>query len=98
MYHSIEKAAPGAGTPGSGTEQKINLSVSPSGRNVKYRYVGMGADAGTVVEPEDAMEYALERCGLEIVNYHAPDHLEFSDMFLDWFYQIWEREECSDAI
>lgn len=35
MYHSIEKAAPGAGTPGSGTEQKINLSVSPSGRNVK---------------------------------------------------------------
>lgn len=35
MYQSIEKAAPGAGTPGSGTEQKINLSVSPSGRNVK---------------------------------------------------------------
>ena len=35
MYHGIEKAAPGAGTPGSGTEQKINLSVSPSGRNVK---------------------------------------------------------------
>lgn len=35
MYHSIEKAAPGAGTPGSGTEQKINLSVSPSGENVK---------------------------------------------------------------
>lgn len=37
MYESIEKAAPGAGTPGSGTEQKINLSVSPSGGNVKYR-------------------------------------------------------------
>ena len=35
MYESIEKAAPGAGTPGSGTEQKINLSVSPSGENVK---------------------------------------------------------------
>lgn len=35
MTQSIEKAAPGAGTPGSGTEQKINLSVSPSGRNVK---------------------------------------------------------------
>lgn len=35
MYHSIEKAAPGAGTSGSGTEQKINLSVSPSGENVK---------------------------------------------------------------
>ena len=35
MYHSIEKAAPGAGTPGSGTEQKINLSVSPMRENVK---------------------------------------------------------------
>lgn len=35
MYHSIEKAAPGAGTPGSGTEQKTNLIVFPSGRNVK---------------------------------------------------------------
>ena len=35
MYHGIEKAAPGAGTPGSGTEKKIKLSVSPSGENVK---------------------------------------------------------------
>lgn len=35
MNLHTEKAAPGAGTPGSGTEQKINLSVSPSGRNVK---------------------------------------------------------------
>lgn len=35
MQQDIEKAAPGAGTPGSGTEQKINLSVSPSGGNVK---------------------------------------------------------------
>lgn len=37
MQQDIEKAAPGAGTPGSGTKQKINLSVSPSGGNVKYR-------------------------------------------------------------
>lgn len=35
MYHSIEKAAPGATNTESGTEQKINLSVSPSGENVK---------------------------------------------------------------
>ena len=37
MYQSTEKAAPGAGNTESGTEQKINLSVSPSGGNVKYR-------------------------------------------------------------
>lgn len=98
MNRSKEKAAPGTTNTESGTEQSTKLSVSPSGGNVKYRYVGTGADVGTVVEPEDAMEYALERCGIEIVNYHAPDHLEFSDMFLDWFYQIWKREECSDAI
>lgn len=35
MYESIEKAAPGATNTESGTEQKINLSVSPSGENVK---------------------------------------------------------------
>ena len=35
MYHSIEKAAPGATNTESGTEQKINLSVSPSRGNVK---------------------------------------------------------------
>lgn len=35
MSLHTEKAAPGAGTPGSGTEQKTNLSVSPSGGNVK---------------------------------------------------------------
>lgn len=37
MYESIEKAAPGATNTESGKEQKINLSVSPSGGNVKYR-------------------------------------------------------------
>lgn len=35
MNESIEKAAPGATNTESGTEQKINVSVSPSGENVK---------------------------------------------------------------
>ena len=35
MSLHTEKAAPGAGNTESGTEQKINLSVSPSGGNVK---------------------------------------------------------------
>ena len=35
MYHSIEKAAPGATNTESGKEQDINLSVSLSGENVK---------------------------------------------------------------
>ena len=35
MNLHTEKAAPGTGTPGSGTEQSTRLSVSPSGENVK---------------------------------------------------------------
>lgn len=35
MYQSIEKAAQEVATFSDGTEQKINLSVSPSGENVK---------------------------------------------------------------
>ena len=35
MYHSIEKAAPGATNTESGTEQSTKLTVSPSGENVK---------------------------------------------------------------
>lgn len=35
MYESIEKAAQEVATFSDGTEQKINLSVSPSGENVK---------------------------------------------------------------
>ena len=35
MYESIEKAAQEVATFSDGTEQKINVSVSPSGENVK---------------------------------------------------------------
>lgn len=35
MYQNTEKAAPGATNTESGKEQNINLSVSPSGGNVK---------------------------------------------------------------
>lgn len=35
MYQNTEKAAPGATNTESGTEQKINLSVSPMKGNVK---------------------------------------------------------------
>lgn len=35
MYRSIEKAASGVTNTESGKEQNINLSVSPSGKNVK---------------------------------------------------------------
>ena len=97
MYHSIEKAAPGAGTPGSGTEQKINLSVSPSGGNVKYRYIGNGPDFGIAVDKESAFQYALERTGIKVVDDHAPDYQEFADMFEEWFFQLWNKVDEYEA-
>ncbi len=70
MYQITEKAAPGAGTPGSGTEQKINLSVSPSGGNVKSAvlsgYFQMDEDGSATIygAPVGAMiGNMLERSG-----------------------------------
>ena len=54
MYHSIEKAAPGATNTESGTEQKINLSVSLSRKKVNpsgmYGYFSMDEDGNAYFE------------------------------------------------
>ena len=43
-------------------------------------YVGTGPEKGIRVPEADAYEYALERC------LHGPDHEEFKEMLVDWFY------------
>lgn len=48
-------------------------------------YKGIGPMAGTIVEDEDAMEYALEQCGV-VVDARAPFAGEFLDMMVDWFF------------
>lgn len=48
-------------------------------------YKGIGPMAGTIVEDEDAMEYALEQCGV-VVDARAPAARELLDMLPDWFF------------
>lgn len=91
MNLHTEKAAPGAGNTESGTEQSTKLSVSPSGGNVKYWYIGNGPDFGIAVHKESAFRYALERTGIKVVDDHAPDYQEFADMFEEWFFQLWDK-------
>lgn len=97
MYQITEKAAQEVATFSDGTEQKINLSVSPSGGNVKYRYIGNGPDFGIAVDKESAFQYALERTGIKVVDDHAPDYQEFADMFEEWFFQLWNKVDEYEA-
>ena len=76
---------------------KSNLSVSPSGGNVKYRYIGNGPDFGIAVDKESAFQYALERTGIKVVDDHAPDYQEFADMFEEWFFQLWDKVDEYEA-
>lgn len=91
MSLHTEKAAQEVATFSDGTEQKTNLSVSPSGGNVKHWYIGNGPDFGIAVDKENAFRYALERTGIKVVDDHAPDYQEFADMFEEWFFQLWDK-------
>ena len=48
-------------------------------------YKGIGPMRGTTVEDEDALEYALEQCGV-VVDARAPFAGEFLGMMVDWFF------------
>ena len=97
MYRSKEKTALGATNTESGKELNNNFSVSPSGGNVKYRYIGNGPDFGIAVDKESAFQYALERTGIKVVDNHAPDYQEFADMFEEWFFQLWDKVDEYEA-
>lgn len=43
-------------------------------------------DGSVFVSNEDALDYALEKCGIAIVNDGAPDAEEFKAMLVEWFY------------
>lgn len=43
-------------------------------------YVGIGPERGNSVDSSEAYEYALDRC------LNGPDHEEFREMLLEWFY------------
>ena len=45
-------------------------------------YVGIGPEEGTVVEPEQAFSYALERC----IHGTLEEQNEFREMLVEWYY------------
>lgn len=53
-------------------------------------YIGIGPEDGTVVEDNQAFDYALERC----LNGTPDDRKEFREMLVEWFYSgNWVKEE-----
>lgn len=48
-------------------------------------YRGIGPNAGKVVPADEALEYALEQCGV-VVDARAPFAGEFLVMMVDWFF------------
>ena len=51
-------------------------------------YIGTGPEKDTVVEEEEAYQYALERC----LHGTQQDQQEFKEMLVGWFYSgNWEK-------
>ena len=60
-------------------------------------FAGVGENAGVYVDADDALDFALERCGLTITNTDAQELEVFLEMFEDWFYSgNWLKEERND--
>ena len=96
MNPTKEKTAPGAGTPGSGKENKYRYSISRPYEDSKYFY--RSPDGKTIVDEYDRQEYALAQVGLEVVNEHAPDYEENMESLLEWIFELWEKEAYEDAV
>lgn len=53
-------------------------------------YKGIGPEAGTIVEEDQAYRYALERC----LHGTLEEQKEFQEMLTDWYYSgNWIKEE-----
>ena len=56
-------------------------------------FVGLGPVKGTVVEEDQAYEYALERC----LHGTAEEQEEFRRMLIEWYYSgNWLKEEVCE--
>lgn len=53
-------------------------------------YYGIGPESGTMVEEDEAYEYALERC----LKGTLEEQEEFRDMLVEWYYSgNWTKKE-----
>lgn len=59
----------------------------------KVIYVGLGPEKDTVVEEDQAYQYALERC----LHGTPQDRQDFKEMLVEWFYSgNWLKEKIED--
>mgnify|MGYP000870726140 CR=1 FL=1 len=51
-------------------------------------YKGIGPEQGKYIKAENALAYAMERCGIQLsaAPGNPADEDEFLQMFLEWFY------------
>lgn len=57
-------------------------------------YIGIGPEAGKIVEEDEAFDYAFERCTKGTLE----DQKEFREMLVKWFYSgNWIEGEYEDG-
>lgn len=63
-------------------------------------YIGWNENQNIVVQDEDALQYAMERCGVirPLSVGETPDTKEFDEMLVEWFYSgNWIHEESGES-
>lgn len=50
------------------------------------KYVGIGPERGKEVPADEALNYALNQCGVVMVDDEAPEHQEFCKALVEWYF------------
>lgn len=84
------KNAPGAATPTGQTKKESRPYYEAEKKKSQGYWIGIGADRGTIVDDENAYDYALERS----LHGSPEDQNEFREMLVEWFYSgNWVRRD-----
>lgn len=58
-------------------------------------YKGIGPERGQRVPAENALPYAMERCGIQFTSKPGDTSEEFKEMLVEWFFSgNWIRKEA----
>jgi len=49
------------------------------------KYVGIGCETGKEVPLDEALSYAMLRCGIPVI-FHTPESSEFIEMLVEWYF------------
>lgn len=59
-------------------------------------YSGTGPNTGIFVAADDALDFAMKCCGVQVMNLDAPELEDFLEMFEEWFFSSWVKEVATD--